>query len=36
MYQGSMLSPFLLAVMVDVVIEFARDGALSELLYADE
>ena len=31
-----MLSPFLLAVVVDVVSEFAREGALSELLYADD
>ena len=29
-----MLSPFLFAVVVDVVTEFARAGALSELLYA--
>ena len=35
MHQGSVLSPFLFAVMVDVVTEFAREGALSELLYAD-
>ena len=31
-----MLSPFLFAVVVDVVTEFAREGALSELLYADD
>ena len=36
MHQGSALSPFLFAVEVDVVTEFARDGALSELLYADD
>ena len=36
MNQRSVLSPFLSVVMVDVVTEFARDGALSELLYADE
>ena len=36
MHQGSVLSPFLFAVVVDVVTEFAREGALSELLYADE
>ena len=36
MHQGSVLSPFLLAVVVDVVTEFAREGAISELLYADE
>ena len=36
MYQGSVLSPFLLAVVVDVVTEFVREGALSKLLYADD
>ena len=36
MHQGSVLSPFLLAVVVDVVTEFAREGAQSELLYADD
>ena len=36
MHQGSVLSPFLFAVFVDVVTEFARRGALSELLYADD
>ena len=36
MYQGSVLSPFLFAVVVDVVTEFVREGALSELLYADD
>ena len=35
-HQGSVLSPFLFAVAVDVVTEFAREGALSELLYADD
>ena len=35
-HQGSMLSPFLLAVVVDVVTDFAREGALSESLYADD
>ena len=33
-HQGSVLLPFLLAVVVDVVTEFAREGALGELLYA--
>ena len=33
MHQGSVLSPFLLAVLVDVVTELARDGMLSELLH---
>ena len=36
MYHGSVLSPFVFAVVVDVVIEFAREDALSELLYADD
>ena len=36
MYQGSVLSPFLFAEVVDVVTEFSREGALSELLYADD
>ena len=36
MHQGSVLSPFLLAVVADDVTEFAREGALSEWLYADE
>ena len=31
-----MLSHFLFAVVVDVVTEFAREDALSELLYADD
>ena len=35
MHQGSMLSHFLFAVVVDVVTEFAREGVLSELQYAD-
>ena len=35
-HQGSMLSPFYVAVVVDVVTEFAIEGALSELLYADD
>ena len=36
MHQRSVLSPFLFAVVVNVVIEFAREGALSELLYVDD
>ena len=35
-HQGSVLSPFLFAVVVDVVTEFAREGALIELLYAGD
>ena len=31
-----MLSPFLFAVVVDIVTEFAREDALSELLHADD
>ena len=36
MHQGSVLSSFLFAVVVDVVTEFAREGALRDLLYADD
>ena len=36
MLQGSVLSPFLFAVVVDVVTEFATEGALGKLLYADD
>ena len=35
MHQGSVLSSFLFAVVVDVVAEFAREGVLSVLLYDD-
>ena len=35
MHQGSVLSPFLFAVVVDVT-EFAREGVLSELLYDND
>ena len=35
MHQESVLSSFLLALVVDAVIEFAREIALSESLYAD-
>ena len=35
MHKGSMLSPFF-ALVVDVVTEFARESALSDLLYADD
>ena len=31
-----MLSPFLNALVADVVTKFAREGSLSELLYADD
>ena len=36
MHQGSVLSPFLFALVVDVVTESASECVLSELLYADE
>ena len=36
MQQGSVLSQFLIAVVVEVVTEFAREGELSELLHADD
>ena len=36
MHQGSVLSPFLFTVVADVVTELAREGVLSELLYADD
>ena len=35
-HQGLVLSPFLFAAVEDVVTEFAREGSLSELLYADD
>ena len=36
MHQGSVLPLFLLVVVVDAVTEFAREGALSELLYVGD
>ena len=36
MHQGSVLSPFLFAAVVDVVTELVRDGVLSEFLYVDD
>ena len=36
MHQESVLSPFLFAVVIYVVTEFARKVALSELLFADD
>ena len=35
-HQGSVLSPFLFAVVVDVVTKLARECVLSVLLYADD
>ena len=34
--QRSVLSPFLLTVVVDVVTELVRDGVLNELLYNED
>ena len=34
--QGSVLSPLVLAIVVDVVTESAREGLMSEMLYADD
>ena len=36
MHQGSVMSPFLFEVVVDVVTELARVGVQSELLCADD
>ena len=36
MHQGSVLSPFPFAVVVDIITEFASEGAPSELQYADD
>ena len=36
MHQGSLLLPFRLEVVVDVISELVREGALSELLYVDD
>ena len=35
-HQGYVLSPFLFSVLVDVVVEFSKEGMLSESLYADD
>ena len=35
-HQGSVLSPLLLAIVVDVITENARRGVVNELLYADD
>ena len=34
MHQGSVLSPLIFAVVVDVMAEHAREGLLNEILYA--
>ena len=36
MHQGSVLSPPIFAIAVDVVTEHAREGLLNEILYADD
>ena len=35
-HQGSVLSPLLFAIVVDVITENARRGVANELLYADD
>ena len=35
-HEGSMLSPLLFAIVVDVITENARRGVVNELLYADD
>ena len=35
-HEGSVLSPLLVAIVVDVVTENARKGVVNELLYADD
>ena len=36
MHQGSVLSPLLLVILIDVVKEHTREGLLNEILYADD
>ena len=35
-HQGSMLSPLLFAIVVDVISENAKEGLINEVLYADD
>ena len=35
-HQGSVLSPLLFAIVVDVITENARRGVINKLLYADD
>ena len=35
-HQGSLLSPLVFAIVVDVVTENVRNGLMSEMLYADD
>ena len=36
MYQGSVLSPLIFAIVIDVVSESVREGLMREMLYADD
>ena len=36
LHQGSVLSPLLFALAVDVFLQNAREGLLNEILYADD
>ena len=36
MHQGFVLSPFLIAVVVDVITEMAREAALREIMHAED
>ena len=36
MHKGSVQSPYLLALVGDAATKFVKEGALSELLYADD
>ena len=35
-HQGSVLSPLLFAIVVDVISEYEREGLINEILYADD
>jgi len=35
-HQGSVLSPLLFAIVIDIVTENAREGLIHEILYADD
>ena len=35
-YQGSVLSPLLFSIVVNVISEKAREGLMNEILYADD
>ena len=35
-HQGSVLSPLVFAIVVDMVTESVRNGLMSEMLYADD